>query len=52
MAYQNQIGVNPTDGKWGQDTWDKMPEKDRVLLKKLIAQQGGLIDVFLNKIGL
>lgn len=52
MAYQNQIGVNPTDGKWGQDTWNKMPEKDRVLLKKMIAQQGGLIDVFLNKLGL
>jgi hypothetical protein len=52
MAYQNKIGVNPTDGVWGPNTWDKMPEKDRVLLKKLIAQQGGLIDVFLNKIGL
>ena len=52
MAYQNKIGVSPTDGVWGPNTWDKMPEKDRVLLKKLIAQQGGLIDVFLNKIGL
>jgi hypothetical protein len=52
MAYQNKIGVYPTDGQWGPNTWEKMPEKDRVLLKKLIAQEGGLIDVFLNKIGL
>ena len=52
MDYQSKIGVNPTDGVWGPDTWDKMPEKDKVVLKKLIAQEGGIIDVFLNWIGL
>jgi hypothetical protein len=52
MAYQDKIGVYPTDGKWGRDTWDKMPEKDRVLLKNLIAKEGGIIDRMLNKIGL
>jgi hypothetical protein len=52
MDYQGKIGVYPTDGKWGSDTWDKMPEKDRVLLKNLIAKEGGIIDRLLNKIGL
>lgn len=52
MKYQSKIGVWPTDGVWGRGTWDKMPEKDRVLLKKLIAQEGGLIDKFLNWVGL
>jgi len=52
MDYQKKIGVYPTDGVWGPDTWEKMPEKDRVLLKKLIAQEGGVIDRFLNFIGL
>lgn len=52
MDYQSKIGVYPTDGVWGPDTWDKMPEKDKVLLKKLIAQEGGLFDRFLNFIGL
>lgn len=52
MKYQSKIGVYPTDGVWGPDTWEKMPEKDRMLLKKLISQEGGLIDRFLNFIGL
>jgi peptidoglycan hydrolase-like protein with peptidoglycan-binding domain len=50
--YQAKIGVYPADGVWGPDTWDKMPEKDKVLLKKLIAEEGGLIDEFLNWLGL
>lgn len=52
MKYQSKIDVWPTDGVWGPNTWEKMPEKDRILLKKLIAQEGGLIDRFLNWIGL
>jgi hypothetical protein len=52
MDYQSKIGVYPTDGVWGPDTWDKMPSKDKELLKKLIAQEGGPIDMFLNWIGL
>jgi hypothetical protein len=50
--YQSRIGVYPADGVWGPDTWEKMPEKDRVILKKMIAQEGGLIDKFLNLVGL
>lgn len=50
--YQAKIKVYPADGVWGPDTWDKMPEQDKVLLKKLIAKEGGLIDEFLNWIGL
>ena len=50
--YQSSIDVYPADGVWGPDTWGKMPEKDRVLLKKMIAQEGGLIDKFLNWVGL
>jgi hypothetical protein len=50
--YQAKIGVYPADGTWGPKTWDKMPEKDKVLLKKLIAEEGGLIDEFLNWLGL
>jgi hypothetical protein len=52
MNYQSKIGVYPVDGVWGPDTWDKMPEKDKTLLKELIAKEGGLIDRFLNWIGL
>lgn len=50
--YQSMIGVYPTDGVWGPNTWDKMPSKDKALLKDLIAKEGGLIDRFLNWIGL
>ncbi len=48
--YQNLIGAD-SDGIWGQGTWDKMPENDKKLLKKLVANEGGLIDKFLYWIG-
>jgi hypothetical protein len=51
-SYQQSIGVYPVDGVWGHITWHKMPEQDKKLLKDLIAKQGGLIDRFLNWIGL
>ena len=50
--YQAMIGLYPTDGVWGPNTWEKMPPKDQRLLKDLIAKEGGLIDRFLNWIGL
>ena len=50
--YQGKIGLYPADGVWGQATWDKMPEQDKALLKKLIAKEGGIIDEFLNWLGL
>jgi hypothetical protein len=46
--YQSSIGVYPSDGVWGKDTWDHMPERDKKMLKDLIAKEGGLIDRFLN----
>ena len=49
--YQSKIGVYPSDGTWGQNTWDKMPEQDRKLLKDLIAKEGGPIDRVLNWFG-
>lgn len=51
MNYQHKIGVYPTDGVWGPNTWDKMPTKDKILLKDLVAKQGGILDRFLNWIG-
>jgi len=49
--YQSRIGVYPSDGTWGPNTWDKMPEQDRKLLKDLIAKEGGPVDTFLNWLG-
>jgi hypothetical protein len=51
MDYQSKIGVYPTDGVWGETTWSKMPPKDKEKLKDLIADEGGLIDQFMNWIG-
>jgi peptidoglycan hydrolase-like protein with peptidoglycan-binding domain len=50
--YQKMIGASSTDGVWGEDTWSKMPGKDKNLLKNLIAKEGGMLDRFLNYIGL
>ena len=50
--YQSMIGLYPVDGVWGENTWNKMPAQDKTLLKDLIAKEGGLIDRFLNWIGL
>ena len=49
--YQSKIGVYPSDGTWGENTWKKMPEQDRKLLKDLVAQEGGPVDRFLNWLG-
>jgi peptidoglycan hydrolase-like protein with peptidoglycan-binding domain len=50
--YQSKIGVYPADGVWGENTWEKMPEKDKKILKDFIAEEGGPIDMFLNWMGL
>lgn len=50
--YQSMIRVFPADGVWGEQTWNSMPESDKKLLKDLIAEEGGLIDRFLNWLGL
>lgn len=46
--YQSMIGVNPVDGVWGENTWNRMNNKDRERCKDLVAEEGGLIDQFIN----
>jgi len=49
--YQAAIGCRRNDGVWGYETWDKMPSKDKEELEDLVADEGGLIDQFINWIG-
>jgi peptidoglycan hydrolase-like protein with peptidoglycan-binding domain len=49
--YQAAIGCRRTDGVWGDETWGKMPPKDRQQLEDFVADEGGLIDQFINWIG-
>ena len=49
--YQYAIGCLRNDGVWGEETWTKMPSKDKKQLQDLVADEGGLIDKFLNWIG-
>jgi hypothetical protein len=52
--YQLMIGMTPAeaDGVWGTSTSEKMSSKDKSLLKDFVAKEGGVIDRFLNWIGL
>jgi peptidoglycan hydrolase-like protein with peptidoglycan-binding domain len=47
--YQSKIGVYPSDGTWGENTWNKMPPQDKKQLQDLVADEGGLIDKVLNR---
>jgi peptidoglycan hydrolase-like protein with peptidoglycan-binding domain len=49
--YQAAIGCLRNDGVWGDETWDKMPPKDRQQLEDFVADEGGFIDQFINWIG-
>jgi hypothetical protein len=49
--YQASIGCRRPDGVWGEETWNKMPPKDRQDLEDLVADEGGVIDQFMNWIG-
>ena len=49
--YQRLIGV-PEDGEWGEQTMNKMPLTDKKRFKKLMAEEGDLIDKFVHLIGL
>ena len=40
--YQEMIGVYPTDGTWGDKTYSKMPEKDKIMLKNIVANEYGV----------
>jgi hypothetical protein len=50
--YQGLIKCYPADGTWGPQTFEKMSAPDRKRLKDLIAEEGGLIDRFINWLGL
>ena len=49
--YQASIGCLRNDGVWGDETWNKMPPKDKQQLEDFVADEGGLIDQFINWIG-
>jgi hypothetical protein len=46
--YQGMIGVYPTDGTWGLNTYNKMPEKDKIMLKNIVVDNGGVWDNFIK----
>jgi hypothetical protein len=46
--YQSSIGVSPDDGVWGPNTYSKMPEKDKIMLKNIVVNQGGVWVNFLD----
>ena len=51
MKYQQSINCYPSDGVWGPNTWEKMSVPDRKRLKKLVAEEGGILDQLMNKLG-
>lgn len=46
--YQMSIGESPADGVWGSNTYNKMPEKDKIMLKNIVVDQGGAWKNFLK----
>lgn len=50
--YQSAIGVSPADGVWGELTWNKMPKSDEKKLRDLVADEGGMVDRFLRRLGI
>jgi hypothetical protein len=46
--YQMSIGESPADGVWGSNTYYKMPEKDKIMLKNTVVDQGGVWKNFLK----
>ena len=49
--YQAAIKCHRNDGVWGDETWNKMPPQDRQQLEDFVAEEGGVIDQFINWIG-
>ncbi len=50
--YQTMIKVYPTDGVWGPDTMDKMPEADKEIFKDCVSEHGDFIQKGLHLFGL
>lgn len=42
--YQSKIGVYPADGVWGEDTKNKMPNKDKEMFKQCVSDYGDIFD--------
>ncbi|NBU82409.1 MAG: peptidoglycan-binding protein, partial [Flavobacteriaceae bacterium] len=49
--YQSKIGVT-SDGTWGPETYNKMPDKDVQIFKQCISDEGDFIDKGLHFFGL
>lgn len=49
--YQSMINVYPVDGVWGEDTMDKMPEKDKVIFKQCVSDHGDLFQKVMHYFG-
>ena len=45
--YQKMLRVSP-DGIFDEETWNAMNPKDKQRLEDLIAEEGGVIDMFFN----
>jgi len=43
VKYQSKIGVD-SDGVWGPDTMDKMPESDKTIYKQCKSDNGDIFD--------
>jgi hypothetical protein len=52
VKYQTMIKVYPTDGVWGPDTMEKMPESDKKIYKDCVAEHGDIFDKGLHMLGL
>jgi len=46
--YQAAIGCRRNDGVWGEETWNKMSPQDKQQLEDFVAEEGGVIDQFIN----
>jgi len=49
--YQDSLGA-VTDGVWGEETYNKMPEQDKKIFKACVSEHGNLIDKGLHMLGL
>lgn len=49
--YQSMIQVYPVDGVWGEDTMDKMPNKDKVIFKQCVSDHGDIFQKVIHYFG-
>jgi len=54
QCFLNKKGVKDDAGqplKWGEDTMDAMPEKDKVIFKQCVSDYGDLYDKIIHYFG-